>query len=142
MNLWEWGKSLECGNSDGGNLENPVGDYRLDNHELEEEMQVNTEIGENQLGRLQYKLGRGNGKYNRHSSHKIEQAIPGMRKGIQRRETYNNYGDDARIVEIKELECLGTFIRALSTDVPRDGVCIDGSFAYTMKNKPLGSGHI
>ena len=38
---------------------------------------------------------------------------------------------------IKELEAHGAFIRVLSREVPRDGVCIDGRFVYAMKHNPL-----
>ena len=58
-----------------------------------------------------------------------------------REETCNYYGDAARQVEIISLGCHGEFIMVLCRDVPRDGVCINGRFAYTTKQKPLGAWH-
>ena len=64
-----------------------------------------------------------------------------MRIEMPKGETYDYSGDAARQVEIKALEAHGTFIRVLSNDFPRGGVCIDGRSAYTIKHKPLEAGH-
>ena len=64
-----------------------------------------------------------------------------MRKAIPAEETYKYYGGSARQIEIGALRDHGIFIRVLSNDAPRDGVCIRGRFAYTTKRSPLQAGH-
>ena len=64
-----------------------------------------------------------------------------MRKAIHGGETYKLYRSDARKVGIKALEDHGAFIMVLIKDVPRDGVCTNGSLVYTAKHKPLKAGH-
>ena len=67
--------------------------------------------------------------------------MPEMREGIPKGETYNFHGDDARNVEIKELEGRVAFITVLSRGVRRDGICINGRFVYTSQHKSLTAGH-
>ena len=67
--------------------------------------------------------------------------MPGAGREIQKEESYNFYGDDARSAEIKALEDHGSFTMVLSKDVPMGGVCIIGRFAYTMRHKPSEAGH-
>ena len=64
-----------------------------------------------------------------------------MRQETAKGSTYNSYGDDGRKVEIDALEEHGAFMRALSKDAPRDGVCIYGRFVYTTQHKSLGARH-
>ena len=62
--------------------------------------------------------------------------------GIPQEETYNFYGDDAVVVEIKAIEDHIAFIMVLSKDVPRDGVCVNGVIVYTATQEPSKEGHI
>ena len=62
--------------------------------------------------------------------------MPRMRKAIPKGETHNYYGDSARRIEIRALRDHGSIIMAFSKDVPRDGVCINGSFLYTTQYNP------
>ena len=64
-----------------------------------------------------------------------------MRKEIPKEETYNYYGEAERRLEIRSSWDHGAFIMALSSDVPRDGVCKYGRVVYTMEHKPLKAGH-
>ena len=56
----------------------------------------------------------------------------GMRKEIPNEGTYNFDGDAERRIQIEELGCRGAFIGALSNDVPRDEVFINGMVVYTI----------
>ena len=78
-------------------LEESVGDCReVDNRELEAGVRVNNDIAESQLGNLQYKLNRRNGKFSRERRQGIiEPEIPGPRQDIPQEETYNWYGNSS-----------------------------------------------
>ena len=65
MNFMTHGRKVWGWNSDENISEEPVYYYHaVGNHELEE-AQVNNDLGGNQLGNLQYKLGQRNGKFRR-----------------------------------------------------------------------------
>ena len=67
--------------------------------------------------------------------------MPGIRKEMHKRGNYNRYGDSAMTIDIGALEEHGAFVRLLSKDVPKYGVCINAMSAYTIKGKPLEDGH-
>ena len=72
-----------------------------------------------------------------------ENEMHGVGKEIPKEETYNNYGDAARKIEI-EIEAIekhGAFIRIPFCRIPIDESLIEGRFVYTIKNKPLSAGY-
>ena len=68
--------------------------------------------------------------------------MPGMRKEIPKWGTSNCYGDTERRGKIKALWGHNTSVVAMETDVPKDAVCINGRFVYTLKHKALKAGRV
>ena len=86
----EWEKGMVGWNSENKICEGPVGECREVGNRALEEDQVNTDLEENKLGDLQYKLSQRNGKFSRDRSPKIiEQGMPGIREEFRKEETYN-----------------------------------------------------
>lgn len=66
--------------------------------------------------------------------------MAGMRKGIPKEETNSCYGGGAGEIERNALEEHGAFFRVLGKVLPKDEVCINGRFAYTIKRNSLKAG--
>ena len=93
-----------------------------------------------QLNALRCKMQPGKFNLSRSESEEIlENEMPGIRKEIQKEETYNKYGGDASKVEIDAIEKHGTFERMHFSAIP-EGSLIEGRFVYTVENKPISAG--
>ena len=112
----------------------------MGNHEPEE-VQVNNDLGGNQLGDLQYKLIQRNGKFSSDRCQGIiGREMPGMRKGTPKGGLITVMGIPRGKLKYGALGENGTFIRVLRNDVPKDGVCINGMSVYTIKHNTLKAG--
>ena len=89
------------------------------------------------------KCSRGSSIYlERKARNFSENEMPGIRGGVQKGETYNKYGGDARRVEIEVIKKTWYVRENTFLGSSGRGPLIEGRFVYNVGNKPISDCHI
>ena len=90
---------------------------------------------DNSTGQSNYWQNREFAKYH-DTAWIIENEYPGMRKEIPENETFNKYGNAARLIELAEFENRGAVEVISKENVPYVAKFVTGRFVCTIKEKP------